>query len=330
MASSSSSSSSTAGAERSERVERAMSWGGHLHTLRGRLRRLAEPAGSVPWSTEVADPDLGAVRLSGALHPRGDDLVLLVHGLGGSAASGYMLLLAARAVARGLACLRLNLRGSDRLGEDYYHAGLIDDFDAVLAAPELARYARVYLLGCSLGGHLALRWAALSREPRVPAVAALCSPLDLAASSSALLRPALWLYRRYLMASLHDIYRRVAARRPVPVPVAEVRRMRTVKEWDERVVAPRWGFAGAADYYRRMSAAPLLPRLGLPALYVGAEDDPMVPPATVRPALAAASPALEVAWLRSGGHLGFPERFDLGLSPRPVWADQVLDWLEAC
>lgn len=305
-----------------------MSLSGHAWTLGIRFGHRPTAPPSEPWSTLAKDPRLGPVRLTGRLQPGvGDTLVVLVHGLGGSADSLYMVHLAGRSAARGHGCLRLNLRGSDRLGEDFYHAGLTADLDAALASPELSSYRRIYLVGCSLGGHVVLRWAVESGEERVRAVAAVCAPLDLALSSEALHQPSLWLYRRYLLGSLKDIYRAVAARGPVPLALGEAVRITTITEWDERVVAPRHGFAGAADYYRRMSVAPRLDELGLPALLISAEDDPLVPAETVRPALLAAMPRLAVRWATRGGHLGFPRDLDLGLGPNLGWADQVLDWL---
>jgi uncharacterized protein len=304
---------------------------GHLWTLGPRLRdNLRPPPMPVaqPWSTLVEDERVGSVRLSGSYQAsQGPDLAVLVHGMGGCATSPYMLRAAAACAERGLACLRLNLRGADRCGEDFYHAGLTSDLHAALASPEFGRYARIVVLGTSLGGHLALRLACEARDPRVSAVAAVSSPLDLAASAAAIDGPVFGFYRRYLLGSLKEIYESVAARRPVPTPVTEVRRIRHLRVWDRKTVAPRHGFANAADYYRRESVGPRLARLGLPALLVAAERDPMVPASTVRPALASASRLLEVRWMRRGGHVGFPADFDLGLPGALGLAPQVLTWL---
>ena len=64
--------------------------------------------------------------------------LLIVHGLGGSAKSPYTAKAAHAAAAAGLSSLRLNLRGADLLGEDYYHAGMTADLAAAIASPELA------------------------------------------------------------------------------------------------------------------------------------------------------------------------------------------------
>jgi uncharacterized protein len=289
----------------------------HLWTLSPRLRHAVRP-GRAPesrlWEMVVDDPHVGPVRLTGRLRELpGDDLLVLVHGLGGSVDSHYMVRGAKAAEAAGLSCLRLNLRGADRGGDDYYHAGLTGDLHAALASPEAARYRRILMLGYSLGGHVVLRLATEAADPRLKAVAAVCAPIDLSLSVVEIDSPGFWLYRRYLLRSLSDIYRAVAARGPVPYPVERLGEIRLIREWDDRIVAPRHGFADAADYYARMSVAPRLPDLRLPALLLNSECDPMVPARAVRPALERESPMLQVDWVR-GGHVAFPDT-------------EVIEWL---
>ncbi len=309
---------------------------GHALTVGRRLAwslRPDPPPDSVPWETVLDDPTVGPVRLTGRLSEPGAAraIVVVVHGLGGSADSSYAVRAARAAVAAELACLRLNLRGADRLGEDYYHAGLTADLAAAVASRALERYPAVLVLGFSLGGHLALRWAAegaAGAGGRARGVAAVCAPLDLAAGGRLIDRPEFWLYRRYLFASLIEIYRAVARRRPVPIPVDEAAAIRRFREWDTRVVAARHGFRDADDYYARASVAPLLERLSVPALLVEAESDPMVPESTVRPVLAGRDVPLELTWV-PGGHIAFPRGTDLRLgepTERGLEA-QVITWL---
>ena len=317
---------------------------GHALTVGRRLAwslHPEEPPEAVPWSTVLEDSVVGPVRLSGWLsEPSGArSIVVVVHGLGGSASSSYAVRAARAAVAAGLACLRLNLRGADLSGEDYYHAGLTPDLTAAVASRELAGYDSILVLGFSLGGHLALRWAAegaTGAGGRARGVAAVCAPLDLAAGGRLMDRPEFWIYRRYLFASLIEIYRAVARRRPVPIPVGEAAVIRRFREWDTRVVAARHGFRDADDYYARASVAPLLDRIAVPALLVEAEGDPMVPESTVRPVLDRCVDGrrfpLEVS-LVTGGHIAFPRGTDLGLG-EPVEpgsesrvVEQVVAWL---
>lgn len=291
--------------------------GGHAWTVwpqvRDRFRAPAPPA-SAPWSAEVRDPTLGSVKLSGRIShvPDARGLVIILHGMGGSAERTYCAVAASAARAAGLSSLRLNLRGADGTGEDLYHIGLVDDLVAAVEHPEVAHYQRLYAVGFSLGGHIALRLAALGGAGgRLRAVASVCAPIDLEACCSHIDHPARWAYRRHLLAGVKEVYRTVATRRPVPTPVEAVLAIRTVRQWDERVVAPRFGFAGASDYYRQVGVGPLLPEMAIPALVVASESDPMVPARTLRPALVRASSAVEVRWLRRGGHVGFPSEVDI-------------------
>jgi len=313
----------------------------HLWTTIPRLRHAVRPRPvpeSQPWEVWIDDPRAGRVRLNGRLQREAgtEEALLVVHGLGGSIGSHYMGRIAWEARRAGLTCLLLNLRGSDREGEDFYHAGLTADAHAALASPELEAYSHLYLLGYSLGGHVVLRLATEEADPRLRAAAAVCSPLDLALSQRLIDAPAAWIYRYYLLRALNQIYAGVAARRPVPYPVEAARRIRTIREWDDRIVAPRHGFADASDYYARMSVAQRLEGLRVPALLLNAEHDPMVSAAAVRPL--ARAPLLTTRFLARGGHVTFPARIEAGLvpdgGPQPLHSPlgleaQLLAWLRS-
>jgi len=306
---------------------------GHAWTIGTHLSNVARPPRapqSRPWSIVVDDALHGAVRLSGHLTEKAGSrtLLIVVHGLGGSADSPYARRAASAALAHGVSSLRFHLRGADRSGEDFYHAALTADLAAALRSPDLARYERVGVLGYSLGGHIALRSGVELVDPRVRAVAAVCAPLDLASVQAWLDRPVGWIYRQYMLSALKVAYGAVASRqRAVPLDLREARRIRTIRDWDERIVAPRHGFRDADHYYNHASVAPLLPALEIPALLVLAEHDPMVPAHTVRPALARASDALDVRWLARGGHIGFPRDVDLGVDAARGLDAQVVAWL---
>jgi hypothetical protein len=283
----------------------------------------------VAWA--VGDTRYGAVRLTGRFHPTpgATEALLVVHGLGGHIDSHYMVA-AARAAARvGMAALALNLRGAPRDGEDFYHAGLTADVETALASKELAGFERVHLLGYSLGGHIVLRWAARPTDPRVGAVAAVCPPIDLAAGAEAIDEPGRAFYRRYVLLNLLEMFQAFAARRPgeTKLPVEEARRITSLVDWDDRVVAPHHGFENARHYYQQATVAPLLlDRLAVPALVVSSEADPMVAPRTTQELLARA-PDVDDRWTPHGGHVGFPHDLDLGEDGPAGLEHQIVAWL---
>jgi uncharacterized protein len=307
---------------------------GHYWTLAPHLLKALRPP-PVPlarhFSVRLTDERIGPLTLTGRLSelPGADTLVIVVHGLGGSARSKYIHATARAAIAEGLSCLRLNLRGADRLGHDYYHAGQASDVHAALGAPELAHYRHVLLVGWSIGGHVALRYVQGAVDSRLRAAAILCAPVDLDASATAFDASKTNVYRSYVLGGLKEMYQAVARRQDVPVPLSRALRIRTMREWDDLVVAPRYDFASARDYYRAVSAGPHMASIDVPTLFVATRFDPMIPEATVRPALEHASAALDVRWLRRGGHVGFPGNTDLGQPGPPGLEPQVITWLRS-
>ncbi len=276
------------------------------------LWRTRAPAG-LPWETTLQDPLHGAVRLTGELRlaAASPGLVVVVPGLGGNAGSVYVRRAVRDLRRAGWSSLVVPPRGADLQGEGLYHAALTADLHAAVGSAEARRFERVFVLGFSLGGHLALRFAADPPPSQVRAVAAVCAPIDLFAAQRHLDRASSWPYRRHILRGLKQIYRASARRGNAPTPLREVLAVRTLHAWDACTVVPRFGFRDVADYYARASAATALPHLNVPALMLQAEADPMVRASDVRRALPAQTPHLRVEWIAAGGHVGFPERVRL-------------------
>jgi predicted alpha/beta-fold hydrolase len=304
---------------------------GHVWTiaphLADRLRPTPAPA-DAPWSCTLRDDRMGEVVLGGRLaRTDSDTLVLLVHGLGGSADSPYVRKAAAAVAARGWSYLRVDLRGADGRGEDLYHAGLCRDLAAALSHPQCAFATRVFVIGFSLGGHVSLRLASEPGDPRLAAVVAVCAPLDLARAAAVIDAPRKWVYRMHVLQALLASYRAVAARRGdrLPTPLREVEAVRTIRDWDRLVVVPRHGFASVEDYWAQASVAPRLSSLRVRAAWFGTRWDPMITHGSVAPVLAGARGGLEVHWLEPGGHVGVPSTLADGRSVE----DRLLRWLDA-
>jgi len=304
---------------------------GHLWTVLPKLADTLAPVPAphdAPWETTVDDPKLGALRLTGWLRarPHADTLFVLIHGLGGSHDSYYVTSMARWCDRAGASYLRFNMRGADRSGEDIYHAGTTDDLRAMLASPGLARLRTIYLVGFSMGGHLALRWATEpGRDPRVSAVASVCAPLDLGYGAEAIQRPLGLPYQWNVLRGLKEMIRPAAMRGRAPIDYERARAIRTIMQWDDEVVVPRFGFASRQEYYESQSAGPRMGAIEVPTLFVAAERDPMVTADQLRPWLADASDAVEVAWT-SGGHIGFPNLAIGERDPGPI-EPQILRWL---
>ena len=306
--------------------------GGHRQTVVGYwLRHFMR------WPLPSADLPVDAgegvrLLLRATWQPGGHDqhpALVIVHGLGGSDASSYTVSLGRHAYAHGWHVLRMNMRGSgdgEALCPLLYNAGL--DTDLLAVVDEVARRApRVAVVGFSLGGNLALLMLGRCRGAlphALRAVVAVSPPVDLAACADAVQRPRNWAYQNRFMRMLGDAYRRRHRARPDLFPAGLERGLRTVRQYDERITAPFGGYASAEDYYARSSAGPWLETIDRPALLLAAEDDPMIPAASItRWPL---SPAVEREMTASGGHVGFVAR---SRAPGWFWAAQrALAFLE--
>lgn len=293
---------------------------GHWWTVapaaKGWLPTSASPA-AVDVSIPVVDDLFGATWLSGSFGDcaGAEDAVVLVHGLGSSRQARCVVRAAGALQRRGFATLAVDLRGADRRGGGFYHVAQVEDLLAVCRAPELRRFARVFVLGFSMGGHLAIHFAATDGEPRLCGVASLCSPLDLAATQQHNDAPRQVVYRHYVLRGLKQIYGAVANRHDnVPSPNADVQRCRTFFDWDRLAIAPRYGFDSPEAFYRERSAARSIPDLRVETILVMAAHDPIIPPwVTVPHASAAPTGRLHLRVLPRGGHLEFPRGQSLGL-----------------
>jgi predicted alpha/beta-fold hydrolase len=256
---------------------------------------------------------------------RAGPVVLLLHGLGGCSRSAYVLGLAKRLAERGFQAVAMHYRGAGGVPNRqprFYHAGAWEDPAEALAQIRTALPGRpVAAVGFSLGGSILLNWLARGDAPRLPDAAVSVSvPFDLAACARAVNRGFARLYQRHLLGCLSRMYRsKFASRTEAPVPVPELRRIRTLYAFDERITAPLHGFQGADDYYARCSSGPLLRHITVPLLIVQARDDPFVPAATL-PDPTRLGARTRLLLTRHGGHVGW-----LGGTPcRPEY------WIERC
>lgn len=307
---------------------------GHYLTLREHVRQRLYPQ-PLPASRRIRirlnDARLGSVFIGGSLiqHPAERGLLVLVHGLGGSSSSVYLRTAAAVAHRLGISSLRVDLRGADGGGEDFYHASLHSDLEHLLESPDLREFQKVYLLGYSLGGHLCLSYAAAQQNPRVRTLCAVCPPLDLSASASAFDRRRALFYRHYVLDALKRAYAAFQHRHALPwLPTAgQARRIQTIRAWDDCIVAPRHGFGSAARYYAEASVNRRLKDIHRPTLLVTAAHDPMVPASTLQHCVQRLPNCMQHVVLQRAGHVGFPRQVDLGGVARGSLEEQVVRWL---
>ena len=290
------------------------------------------------WTTPDADFIDVDFLAGGADRPpaaRSAEIPMLVvfHGLEGSSRSHYCQAFAEVAQERGWACALPHFRGcSGELNHAprAYHSGDYEEIAWILSRLRARHSGPVIAAGVSLGGNALLRWAAEAgsgASSHVNAVAAICSPLDLAAGGHAIGRG----FNR-------QIYTRMFLRTMVPKALRKWEQhpglfdrdallaARDLYAFDNVFTAPVHGFRNTEDYWHRASAKPLLSHIRVPALVVNALNDPFVPASSL-PRAGEVGPCVTLWQPRHGGHVGFAQ----GPWPGHVRAmpDAVSAWLTA-
>lgn len=287
----------------------------HLQTIVGnflprRSPRLDEVAEIVP-----VDPADGSRILCHChWHPEpfraARPTLILVHGLEGSSGSRYMRGLAARAFPAGFNVVRMNMRNcgsTDHLTPTLYHSGRSADVAAVIDHfTRRHSLQRVALAGYSMGGNLVLKLAGeWGVRPPLAAVAAVCPAMDLALSADALHAPSNRLYERHFLRGLMRRFRGKARLFPSIYTPAGLGPIRSIREFDQKVVAPHCGFLGADDYYYRAAAARVVHRIAVPTLILFAADDPFIRLSPETRAAILSNPHIRLVETAHGGHCAF-------------------------
>lgn len=250
--------------------------------------------------------------------------VILVHGLEGSSDSQYIRGLAARSWSAGCNVVRMNMRNcgdTDRLTPTLYHSGLSGDVGAV-ADHFVARFGlqHIALIGYSMGGNLVLKLAGEWGHRRsLCAVATVCPAIDLAAGSDALHEPANRGYEWHFLRGLMRRYRRKAALYPHIYTTPTIGPVRSLREFDDKIVARYCGFRDAHDYYYRAASARVIDRIAVPTLILQALDDPFIRLSPETRIAIQANPHITFIETPHGGHCAY-----LGADP----GDEI-HWAEA-
>lgn len=259
--------------------------------------------------------------------------ILLVHGLEGCTESHYMRGIAHKAWHAGLNVIRMNQRncgGTEHLSPTLYNGGMSSDLKAVVT--ELANHDRlseIWVAGYSMGGNLALKLAGEVGDtlPALTGTITVCPNINPAECVNALQQPENWIYYRYFLWNLKDRLHRKARLFPNKWDLSELKRVRTLREFDDAFTSKDDGYTDAADYYERSGARHVLGNIRVPSLIITAQNDPFIPYHIFEESSLKTNPAIELVAPCHGGHCGFLQK------PQPhedlFWAEnRIIEFVQ--
>ena len=303
---------------------------------------------SLPWAwrshpelrrqqLELPDGDATAVDwlVAGDALPVTAPLLVILHGLEGSAESSYARMLMEAALVKGWRSCVLHFRDCgdyrNRLPRRY-HAGETNDLQYFLETlqetPESAENSGpVVAVGYSLGGNVLLKYLGEAGDDTLlRAATAVCVPLNLHECADALNIGFSKIYQRYLLKRMKESVTRKFDSHTAAFDWNKAMGARTFAEFDDWVTAPLHGFKNMKDYYDRCSSMHFLKDIERATLVINALDDPFMT-RDVIPADDQLSEFVILEVAESGGHVGF---IDGGTPWKPTFylPERIIGFLE--
>jgi predicted alpha/beta-fold hydrolase len=288
--------------------------GPHLQTIAANY--LPSPVQQLPWERVRLDLDDGDALALRVLEGDSGTVILLFHGLGGSADGHYLRRAAARFYALGHSVLAVNHRGAGEgagWSRRSYNSGSTADLAAALRFcrsrfPGQLRVA----VGFSISANMLLLLLGRDGGELPDRAIAVNPPVDLEACSRRLSAGFNLCYDQYFVRRL----RREVMRRPgaLALPAA-----RTLREFDAVYTAPQAGYPSRDAYYAQCSSGPHLDRIQVPTVILTSLDDPFAPGGDVLQC--ALAPAVQLHAEPFGGHMGYLSRNLAGFR----WLDYALE-----
>ncbi len=299
---------------------------------------------SLPWAwreraplrreiLDLPDGDSTAVDWvsAGDELPRSAPLLVVLHGLEGSAESSYARMMMQAALEQQWRPCVLHFRDCG----DYrnplprrYHAGETGDIRHFLQTlHEQGQTGPIFAVGYSLGGNILLKYLGESGAgSRLQAAGAVCVPLNLHICAEALNQGFSKHYQKLLLKNMKNSVQRKFDRDTAAFDWDRAMAAEDFAEFDDAVTAPLHGFDGMNDYYDKCSSAQFLKDVAKPTLVINSLDDPFMTPEVI-PHHDKLSEHVTLEIADAGGHVGFVEG-GTPWRPRYYLPRRILNFLE--
>jgi predicted alpha/beta-fold hydrolase len=240
-------------------------------------------------------------------------IVILFHGLAGSAYSPYMRRMMLVLGEEGYSVVAMQFRGcgeyTNKLARSYHSGATEDAKEWIFALLQNYHDNPLYAVGYSLGGNMLLKLLGeYGENSPLTAAVAVSAPIQLEAAlkriNQGFSRFYQWNMLRTLKAQLKEKYLYHDIEALIGLKIEEVDKIKSFKDFDDAYTAPIHGFKDANDYYQKCSAKQFLKRIKSPTLIIHAENDPFMSKEVI-PLDTELSSTVRLEVSQSGGHVGF-------------------------
>lgn len=238
-------------------------------------------------------------------------VLVVAHGLEGSAKRPYVTATAKYFTSRGWDVAAINLRGcSGEMNRKFrsYHAGATDDLDQVIQyVLNKDKYNTIALNGFSLGGNLMLKYLGEGRDIPVQVKAAfmVSVPCDLYGSLQKLEETRNLLYARRFILKLKSHLLARAEKFPQKISKKEIAACTSLFDIDNLYTSRAHDFENALDYYQKNSSLQFLSNIRIPTLLINAKNDGFLSKSSYPIEVAEENQNFYLEMPRYGGHVGF-------------------------
>lgn len=283
---------------------------GHFATIYSGIIRSVNGVVQKRERLALSDGDFMDLDWSDSATPT-QKLVVLLHGLEGDAQRPYITGSAKILNQNGYDACAVNYRGcSGEPNTMYrsYHSGATEDLIEVLDHILNTRnYSEIYLKGFSLGGNLLLKYLGEGNDvpKELKGAVAVSVPCNLHNSCQQLLSPKNILYAIRFKGNLLGKLCQKQRQFPEKISDADIKKIKTLKDFDDIYTSKAHNFKDAFDYYEKSSSLQFLPNIKVPCLIINAKDDSFLGPECYPVKETDENPHLYLETPNYGGHVGF-------------------------
>lgn len=286
----------------------------HLQTIIPRLYPV--PCDFKVWHTQYDLSDGDFVEITWSIRPQDlapkQPIVLVLHGLEGSFDSFYAKRMMNTMHLQGWASVLMHFRGcgsrTNRKAQTYHSGQTADVTEFIQYLKQRFPDNPIYAVGFSLGGNVLAKYVGETAESLLNGAVVISAPLDLTICAKAIGKGFAKVYQKYLVDKLvRSTCKKLDYLKqdfPLNITTEQVKAIKTLEEFDDKITAPLNGFVDGLDYYQQASANQYLQSATTPMLIIHAEDDPFMTKDVV-PTPSQLSQTIRLEVSKHGGHVGF-------------------------